>query len=269
MVKKLYKHEFAAWLRIMPIVWLITLGVAGLHRIIQIFENDSVYFRLVIGSISVVYVLSILACLYATLIYGIVRFYRNFFTGEGYLTFTLPTTQSSLLWVKVSTAVCMEILSSVVCLLSFCVITAGDVLTEIWKAAAYLVKDIPADAAPHLLGWFAEILLLSLVSTFSGFLLYYSCICIGQLARKNRILAAIGAYVAYYIIVQILSTGFSLSLAFAGTIGSLEDIYQAIAAHPLTFVHIVFLGSAALSALVGWIYWLICHHIISKKLNLE
>ena len=42
MVKKLFKHEFLAWLRVLPIIYGITLIVAGMHRLLQVFENDSV-----------------------------------------------------------------------------------------------------------------------------------------------------------------------------------------------------------------------------------
>ena len=50
MVKKLYKHEFLAWLRVIVIVWGIALLTAGFNRVLQIFENDSIYYGILLGS---------------------------------------------------------------------------------------------------------------------------------------------------------------------------------------------------------------------------
>ena len=125
MVKKLYKHEFAAWLRVIVFFWAATLLTAGINRIVQIFENDSIIYKILLVSGFVMYFISIFVTLAAPTIFGIVRFYKNFFTGEGYLTFTLPATKKQLLFVKISTAVCMGAASFLVCLLSGCIIMAG------------------------------------------------------------------------------------------------------------------------------------------------
>ena len=47
-----------------------------------------------------------------------------------------------------------------------------------------------------------EVLLLILVAIICGYLLIYACISIGQLARKNKILAAVGVYFGYSVVLQ-------------------------------------------------------------------
>ena len=269
MVKKLYKHEFLAWLRVLPVVYIITLSVAAVHRIIQFFENDTVYYGIISGSAIFVYVIALLACAFTPIIFGITRFYKNLFTGEGYLTFTLPVTPGNHLWVKVLTAVAFSIMSLLVCLASFVIITAGDVLGEIWKAAEYLLKQIPQEYAGHLLGYCGEFLVLLLVSSFGTYMLYYTCICIGQLFRKNRVLAAVGVYFGYYMINQVLSTVLGVMMAVFEQTGVLENVYLWIGEYALETVHIAFGGSIVISAGLGLVYWLICHTVIRKKLNLE
>lgn len=269
MVKKLYKHEFLAWLRVIVIVWVIALLTAGFNRVLQIFENDSVYYGILLGSSIFLYVVALLGCVWAPVIFGIVRFYRNFFTGEGYLTFTLPATKGQLLWVKISTAVCFSILSFLVCLLSGYIIMAGEVFTEVCKAAAYMFKDIPSDAVGHLIGWLLELLLVMLVSTFGTHMLYYTCICLGQTFRKNRVLAAVGVYFGFYMLTQIFSTVMGIMMASLSLSGVMESIGNFADAHPVASVHIALSCLVVFPALIVAAYWLICHWVLRKKLNLE
>lgn len=269
MVKKLYKHEFLAWLRVIWIVWSITLVSAGFNRVIQLFENDSVYYSILIGSSTFLYVVGLLCCLAFSLIFGVVRFYRNFFTGEGYLTFTLPATKAQLLWVKISTAVCFSILSAVVCMASGCIVMAGEVFEEVCKAVAYLSKGFTAEEVAHVIGWALELLLLLLAAEISNHLFYYACICIGQLFRKNRVLAAVGVYFGFYVVAQILSTIGMVVFTMLTAAGALDGVMDWIVENPEIFIHSFLGGFTALAALTDLVYWWICHHIIRKKLNLE
>ena len=68
MVKKLYKHELLAWLRVLTIIFGIVLGVSVMHRIIQFFENDSMYYSIVNGSVSFMYMIALLVCSVAPLV---------------------------------------------------------------------------------------------------------------------------------------------------------------------------------------------------------
>lgn len=269
MVKKLYKHEFIAWLRMITIIWAATVAIAGIHRLIQLFEADTVYYGIVNGSAIFVYVVAVLACMASPVIFGVTRFYRNFFTGEGYLTFTLPLTQGNHLWVKISTAVCFSVASALVCLLSLMLITAGEVFSEILKAVGYLIKQIPEDISNHLALYILEYLLLLLVALFGSHLLYDTCICIGQLFRKNRILAAVGVYFGFYLISQVLSTVLSVVIVILGEAGVLDSLTELFKEHTLVSVHIALCALIVLSALLALVYWLICHTILRKRLNLE
>lgn len=269
MVKKLYKHEFLAWLRVIWIVWVITILSAGFSRVMQLFETDSIYYDILYGSGILLYVVALLCCVAFSLIFGIVRFYRNFFTGEGYLTFTLPVTKAQLLWVKISTAVCFSIFSVLVCAASGCIVMAGEVLEEVCKAVAYLAKQFTKEEVAHLIGWALEFLLLLLLAEFANHQFYYTCICIGQLFRKNRVLAAVGVYFGFYVISQILSTVATVVFTMMSAAGVWEEIILWIGKNPEIFIHSLLGGLVVLTALINLVYYGICHHIVSKKLNLE
>ena len=269
MVKKLYKHELLAWLRVLTIIFGIVLGVSVMHRIIQLFENDSVYYSIVNGSVSFMYGIALLVCSVAPLVFGVVRFYKNLFTGEGYLSFTLPVRSADHLWVKLWTAVGFSILSVIVCAVSVLIVTAGDVFTEICKAGAYLLNRIPQNMVGHAVGYCLEFLVLLVVSTAGSFLLYDACICIGQLFRKNRILAAVGVYFGYNVISQILGTVLGVAMVILEASGAMDGVYAYAQTHAAEMVHIILCGSIAATGMCALVCWLICHHIIRKRLNLE
>lgn len=269
MVGKLYKHEFKAWLRVMSVIYGITLAVAVMLRVAQIFESDSIYYNIIFGSGVAMYIIALLVSFAAPVFFGTVRFYQNLFTGEGYLTFTLPATPANHLGVKVTTAVAFSILSVIVCVVSVMIVTAGEVFTELYKAADYLIKLIPQDISAHLTGYCVEFMLLLLVGFFAEHLLLDTCVCIGQLFRKNRVLAAVGVYFGIYMITQVLSTIFSVGMVVLEETGTLEPLYAFIAEKPYETAHMVLCGLIVLLAALGLIYYLVCHWIICKKLNLE
>lgn len=269
MVRKLYKHEFRAWLRVMPIIYTVMLTVAVMHRLLQVFEADSVFYYIPLVSAFIAYFIVLYAGIFSPVVFGVVRFYRNMFTSEGYLTMTLPVTAAQHLWVKVSTAVCFYTLTLLVGVITGLILTAGDMFTELCKAAAYLMEDIPGDVMCHLIIMAVEMLIAFLVAAFSSFLLYYACLCIGQLFRKMRILAAIGAYFCYYLIAQAIGTVFSILFSMLAVTGLIEKLAEFMDKLGDASVHLVILAGILISGVLALVYFLVCHYILQKKLNLE
>ena len=81
-------------------------------------------------------------------VYSVIRFYRNLFTGEGYLSFTLPVTPANHLWVKVVTAVSFSLLSVLVAALSGVIITAGESGIAALKTSGIIPASITAVTPP-------------------------------------------------------------------------------------------------------------------------
>lgn len=269
MVKKLYKHEFLAWLRVMPILYGIMLAMAAINRCIQLFENDSVYYDIIFGSSVTIYVIVLVAGIAAPLLFGVVRFYRNLFTGEGYLSFTLPVTPANHLWVKAVTAVSFSLLSVFVAALSGVIITAGEVFHEVCKAAAYLLDAVPQALVGHLVLYCLEMTVLMILSVFSAYFLYYMCICVGQMSRKNRILAAVGVYFGVYLLTQILGTGLSIVLVVLEAAEVLTRLMMLIEEYPKEAIHICLCAGMLVSVVISAVCYLVSHWVIRKKLNLE
>lgn len=269
MVKKLFKHEFLFYARIMGLVYGILLAISVAARVIFTFESDTTAYQIVESFTFLAYYVAFLAAIGSAFVLGIVRFYRNMFTSEGYLSFTLPVTVSQHIIVKAVSAVCVEFISLLVVFVSALIVLPSEILDEFGYAFSIIFGDIPTDAVIHLVLYCVEFAILAVLAAFTGVLQYYCFICIGQLSKKNRILAAVGAYFAWYMITQVFATIFTILVATFAASGAMEPVAYWIAMHPVATVHISLCGGIVLGAFFLIAEFLIAHHIMSKKLNLE
>lgn len=266
MVKKLFKHECLALGRVLWIIQLILPIVAVFTRVLQLFESDNVVYDIIFVFGILTFVVANLVNLAAPVIMAVVRYYKNLFTAEGYLTFALPVSPTQHLFVKLCAAVVFQLSACVISVLSVVIATAGDVLHEVLLAAQYLLNMLGTVCQGHLPLFIAEAVVLLFTVMLSEFLLYYACISIGQLFRKNRVLGAVGVYFAYYMIMQLISTVFMIVMSVAGS-GELP--VELTAEQIIAAVHIVLCGLIVWSLLMAALYFFISHTIMRKKLNLE
>ena len=207
MVKKLMKYDFLAYLRSLIPMDLVLLGIAILTRLEQFFENQSTSYRIMIISSVVALVIASIVALVMTAVLCISRFYRNLFSAEGYLSLTLPVTHSQHILSKTISSILISIVTCLSVLISWSVASAGELFAEICKAGSYLFSlAFSRFGTGHVILWVLEAVLLFIAVTAAFYLMMYACLTIGQLAKKNRILAAVGVFFGYYIFNQILGT---------------------------------------------------------------
>ena len=267
MVKKLIKYDFLSYMRKLLPMEVILLGVAFLTRFVLIFEDrSSPAYNIVFNSSIIAYGITVMVCLIWAYASVISRFYRNLFSEEGYLTFTLPITSMQHLESKLISGVCVIFITVFNVILSFCIVMSGDPIIEIFKAMNYLgIKAVDYLGADF---WFyaLEILLYAVVSTAASILLFYACTCIGQLARKNKVRTAFLVYFAQYFVRQIVQTFLIVILSTTGFYWELinlfvENIREGV--HFLAWISILF------TVILSTIYYLICAHVMDKRVNLE
>lgn len=268
MVGKLFRHECMALGRVLPLVQGILLVIALFTRILQFFETDHFAYGIFLTLAIVFLVIANVANLVAPLIMGVTRYYKNLFTAEGYLSFTLPITPAQHILTKLSATLVFQIAAVCTSLLSVVIATAGEVLGEIGLAAQYLFGHLNTLAEGHTALFVIELIMLSMVVFLSQLLLYYGCISIGQLSRKNRVLAAVGVYFAYYVIMQIISTVFTVVVSMFGSETDIVD-YSVTSHEVIAAIHIALCGMIVWTLIVSAVYFLVSHTIIRKKLNLE
>ncbi len=273
MVKKLFKYEFAAYLKTLIPFNIVLLSVALFTRLVQFFETDiaelSFIYEIIITLSVMTYVATIVACFAAVFVMAVIRFYRNLYTAEGYLSFTLPVTANQHILVKLVTAVALMGLTLVTTIVSLAIATAGELGIEILKAAGYLVEKFVEAVGVNGCFYVVEIIVILVVSPCVSLLFYYTCISLGQLFKKNRVLGAVGVYFIFYFASQILSGIFMVAWNIAVFSLDFEAIGQFIEDNIEWLLHLLFIGSAVLYAAVGAAYFFVNRFIMSKKLNLE
>ncbi len=269
MVKKLFKYEFIYYFRtlwyFLPVVPVFGIMV----RIFRLFDPDSPFTELAVGGSGMLCYIGSMAVLITTGILGIIRFYTNMYSAEGYLSFTLPVTATQHILVKLVTLAVFEILALLSVLIGVCIAISGDLLLEILYGIGVIGGIMSLIPTPHLVLYILEAILLTLIVAVSSPLLYYACISIGQTAKKNRILLAVIVYFVYYMITQVITTVVMLIVTVFGAFGIMEGVVIWVARHPFTFAHIVLILSALISAALGLVYFLVTKYMMTKKLNLE
>ena len=132
----------------------------------------------------------------ATIVLIVRRFAKTVFGREGYLTNTLPVSAHQLILSKLLVAFILDIISSLVILLSIGIIAAFCLdMKDILLATSYfgqILKEI---------GAFYLFIPSTILSMIAGILFYYLCISIGNLFNTNKVLMG---FVAFFAIQAIL-----------------------------------------------------------------
>ncbi len=267
MVKKLFKYEFIHYMRALLPFELILLIVASFSRIIQIFDDGSQTYNIIFGSSTVMYGIAIVLCLVMCFVSAITRYYKNLFTAEGYLTMTLPVTENQHLFVKWITAFLTVVISFVIIMISACIMLLGEPLVEVFKAITYLFKDFYEMSAIHTVSITIEVIVGIFLAILYVLMLFYTCITIGQLAKKNRILASFGVYFGYYVLTQIFGTIVLVLMMTTNLVERIGNLFMEF--NVAETFHIIFGFLAIFIILLTCVFIIICKKIIRKRLNLE
>lgn len=279
MLVKVLKYDMRAVWRIW---WIMTLGVlgvslvgaVGLRTVITLIEADKFALLIFLGILLVVgSVLAIVASAIVTEILIYVRFYKNFFTDEGYLTFTLPVRRDTLLFSKTLNALIWtvaEMLVIAVCI--FLLLFLGipsDVGEELIRSFSMSGSMIHAQIGFWIVPCVLAIVFFVILSAFFSINLIQLCITVGSmLAKKAKILAAVGIYYAINMTFsfgsQILSLIFTLLMGTGMTV----IIEQAAPMMQGALVTLVLLIVCCMMAALAAVMYFITQTILERKLNL-
>ena len=268
MFKKLYKHELLSYTRQWLPIQIAVLGIALFGRFVQLIISETDVYALMFGSTIFAYIAALTVSAVLTLVTCITRFHKNMFTGEGYLTLTLPVTPAEHLLAKVAGGVTIQAATLIVSTLSFAFICEFDYLAEILKAIAYLLKDGISEIGGHLIFAIIEIILLMIVSAGEQLLLIYGCISVGQTSSKHRVRRAVGVYFLFHFASQMI---LSFIVAISETLEIdpsiiLEDLIEA---SPNFAMHLCLISAILIKIILSTAYFYVSHYILNKRLNLE
>ena len=277
MLKKLLKYDFKAVFKYWWIAAIssVVLALAGGWSI-SIFDSSKdlpTILYVVATIVAIIAVMGVVAFSFITVIFVYTRFYKNFFTDEGYLTFTLPVKRSELLNSKIITSVIASILTGFVILFDlFIALAVGipDVIFDEWMWYEFwnefILEVINGAGLGYFLIYILEVLVgLLLLSVFTT-LFVFSCITVGSIiTKKAKIITSIGIYYAansvFTFIVQMFGIfGIDSLLSWLGKL----DENQFAPVFALLLLGVVLFIGAFCGALYSLQYWM-----LDRKLNLS
>lgn len=274
MLKKLLKYDFKSMFNFWWIASIISLLLSLLGAFcIRVISSDRSFpplltFFSVISLIISVIGVTVFIIFSVVMIYT--RFYKNFFTDEGYLTFTLPVTRIQLLNSKIISGLLIEILTSLVCILDFALIIGIGFHEYIFTEELARILNRFFAEVWNTIGLYSiiytlELIVISILSIVISIIFTFICITVASIiARKAKVLLAV---IIYYIINSAVASATQtmsfLATPFLEWIGNVPDTHAKI---------IVLVGLLTLifaEVFICCILYSIEYRMIDKKLNLS
>ena len=204
MLGKLIKYDLKSISGVLILIHGALLALSLAVRMIVIPHLQYVENEESIMSILLVFALIVVlvgAC-YATNIFICVRFYKNIYSDEGYLTNTLPVTNGQLLLSKTISGFIWGTINIIFVFLSLYLTLIQPVFHTFTETEIALFKSLFGFSDAN----FAILFIVSiLLSTVSNVLMFYFSIILGQLFASHRIIGAIASYFVLNTIVSVFS----------------------------------------------------------------
>lgn len=275
MLKKLLKYDFKAILKYWWIAalssFVLSLVGGGCITILDSEKELPAAITVLAILALILVVLGYVAFSLLSVIFIFTRFYKNFFTDEGYLTFTLPVKRSQLLNSKLITSVVTSLLSSSVIIINalvmLCIGFADKVFTKaFWNNVAEILNAIIDETGFYFGIYILELLLFIVLATIFSSLFLFCCITFASIiTKKAKVITAIGIY---YVANGISS--FVIQMFYMFGISSLASWLSAVPAnseHPVA--SLILLGLLFFIALFCSLLYALQYWMIDRKLNLS
>lgn len=278
MLGKLLKHEWKAVWKVPMLliaILMVMAVVSGLTFVLPIWDSEWVGLPLSGVMLIVMFYLTMIAVSLGITIYMAVRYYKNMFTDEGYLTHTLPVTARQLLLNKTITMTAWNLIGGAAIIVSLFVFFGITMLALMPKDSSFAREFIEGmRALPQIVhspymeginGFCASILCMALVGAFSGTMMVIGSVTLGQMVRKHRILGAVGAYFAITTIVQIVSTMVIMPLMFK----MMRSPWESADLSPFPVLTPIYWVMAVISLLIGVGLYFMSEYLVKRQLELE
>lgn len=273
MLKKLYKYDFLSVFRYWWIAAISSFAlsiIAGIclswlthDRDLPIFFTSSIYriFGLALLGLVVVAILSFVLVN--------VRFYKNLFTDEGYLTFTLPVKRSDLLNSKLLLGVTFSVLTTWLLTADILIMLSlpyPDTVARFFESLWELFYYPTLTDALYSIAYILEFILIGLLSLLLSTQFLYACITVTSLiTKKARVLITIGIY---YSVGSV--TTFVTQMFFTFGIPSITRWLVAVPTnlHNITVV-LIMLSIIAFLVIASTLLYVFEYWLLDRKLNLS
>lgn len=260
MLGKLIKHEFKATTKIFLLFYAALAVFTILGRIMLNLDVFDDQFAILGGILTFFYVMFMIVMLIGTFIFLIIRYFRNMYSDEGYLMFTLPVKPSQLLASKLIVAVFWQLLNGLITILAVLVLVVNDeIFQSIRMGIPVAVNEFEAAMGMDGRLFIFYMVIGVILSVIYQILIIYTSINIGQTFGKHRIIGAVVSWMAITTVLQIASQIFV----------TLFGIYAMDEARILEFYKILLPVGLLVSVLLCAAFYFISSFIVSRRVNLE
>lgn len=276
MLGKLIKYDMKSLNRFLPVLHLffllssIMIRVFITGRIKPQTSSEQIDFLIILCY--VLYFTMITALSTGTYLIAGIRFYKNMFTDEGYLTKTLPVTNGMHLLSKtIGGSIWAAINMCFIYLCSYIVIWTPYIKSVVEENKDDILQEFGFTGKYADLSFSTALLILLLFSCFgavSSIIMIYASVALGQLFSSHRVL---GAVVCYFVITTVISVLSVAGMALFGhetrlliTSGTLLEEEFSFIPYMIEVMKI----SAAIMIITSVILYIMTHRIMNKKINL-
>ena len=273
MFAKLLKLEWSATSGLLGVLSLAALGVGALLTALIRFANsapanmpDLVWAP--VGTLIGGGFLAIVAYAMGTQIVLLMRFYKNKFSDEGYLTFTLPVTAHQILLSSLLNSLSWPVIRVLVGGAAFAMVIlvgsapAGSFINrEVLDGMSLVFKTmLQQEEVPDFL---ISMLGSVVVTSLSSLILVHAAITMGAvIAKKHKILAAFGCYYGFSMILGIINSVLTVGIGMMGTmfVVTPENVFSGM--NVVLLIEMVIYLAVAVSG------YILSHYLMKNKLNL-
>ena len=267
MLRKLLKYDLKSMFKYWWIVALTSVVLSFAGGICNYITTSEKYDLPVSISIFIVFTqlfvyLGLAAFPLISSVFIYIRFYKNLFTDEGYLTFTLPVKRSQLLNSKLIAGILNSTATAVVFVIDFLII---GLFSQV-DASYYDITEETVSSSPFDPLLTVEVFVIFLLVSIISLLFTYCCITFASVvAKKAKLIIAIGIY---YGTSTIITTILEVAYLFGGI--SLIDHVLSLQRNMQEFVTcIILLCIIAFLVLISLILYSFEYFMLDRKLNLS
>ena len=283
MLRKVLKYDLSAIYKLWLILSATALGLSvlcGLFIRSLVLDSSDAAIRIFFLLGAMLCIFGIMAYVIGVSITVIVRYYTNFFTDEGYLTFTLPVKRHILFNSKLLNAFIWDILTgavTVICVIIILAISPENAENEC-NALTMIIREIP-EVFPYISmileqiwGWAIAYSVVAVLAFLASYVFktvaIYCCITVGcVIVKKHKVLAAVGILYLGSSLLSMLSYGGTILLSFGISAINASGIYYTSNQIALMLL-LVMLAAVMLTVIVSALIYKFTVSRIRGNLNL-
>ena len=283
MLGKLMKYDMKYMARVLPWLYLGAFGMSLFMSFILYLSakssSEALMVTVALGILPISLMIGALSV--CGTVFMMIRIYKNMFSDEGYLTFTLPVKTHNIVWSKLLTGAVWNVFGGIVTI-AVIAMPVTTVLVTLAKGDPDLAAELSATGeiagalldmlpqGPGFVTGLISFILNIVVALFSSNALFMLSCCLAQMLNKSRGIASVGIYLGMnFLLSSITSASSRITLSLpaepAGDvyIPEMQYYYSVLSSASSTSL-VTVLITAAVTALA---IFFSCR-IVKKKLNM-